>query len=295
MIFLKKIELKKTMRIVIYLLLTFNIAFGQSKIKTDCNTIFVCIDSISYNAIFSNSYLKNTLFFCKAETTGTNVQTYSGLYLIGKSATLEFFQPQKENKIGNNLGDFGIEFKTRKLGQLDTIFKNSQENHFKVDTLTIKLNQDDSILPWYKELSIKKRNFELTVLEYQKEFLKHLDFNDNEISTEMTFEQLNDHLSGGKKYPRQFNKIKSVMVLINKNELQAFQQFCTINQMKKSKNSFYNDDFKIKYRLSKSNQKTAIKQIEVEFIKPQPQQTIQLSNLVTLEVSNTKGRFIFNK
>jgi hypothetical protein len=69
----------------------------------------------------------------------------------------------------------------------------------------------------------------LSVLEYQKEFLKYLDFNDNEISTEMTFELFNGHLSERKKYPRQFNKIKSVTVLINKNELEAFQQFCTIN------------------------------------------------------------------
>lgn len=61
---------------------------------------------------FLNSYIKDTLFFCKVETTTTNVQTYSGLYLIGKSATLlSLFQLQKGNKIGDKLGDFGIEFK----------------------------------------------------------------------------------------------------------------------------------------------------------------------------------------
>lgn len=252
------------------------------------------MDSISRNAIFSNSYLKETLFFCKVETTTTNVQTYSGLYLIGKSATLEFVQPQKGDKIGDKLGDFGIEFKTRKLGQLDVVFENCKKNHFKVDTLMIKFNQSDTLLPWYKELSFKKRNFELSVLEYQKEFLKYLDFNDNEISNEMTYEQFNNHLSGGRKYPRQFNKMKSVTVLINKNELQAFQQFCTINQMKKSKNSFYNDDFTINYIVSKTTIKTAIKKIEVEFINPQPQQKIQLTKQLQFEVNGSSGQFIFN-
>ena len=278
---------------VLFLLCITN-ALAQNKVKTDCNTIFVCLDSISRNAIFSNSYLKETLFFCKVETTTTNVQTYSGLYLIGKSATLEFVQPQKGNKIGDKLGDFGIEFKTRKLGQLDVVFENSKKNHLKVDTLTIKFNQADTLLPWYKELSFKKRNFELSVLEYQKEFLKYLDFNDNEISNEMTYEQFNEHLSGGKKYPRQFNKMKSVTILINKNDLQSLKQFCELNQMKKGKNSFYNDDFKINYTLSKSTVAAAIKKIEVEFINPQPQQKIQLTKQLQFEVNGSSGQFIFN-
>jgi len=131
-------------------------------------------------------------------------------------------------------------------------------------------------------------------LEYKIEFLKYLDFNDNEISNEMTYEKFNDHLSKGKKYPRQFNKIKSVTVLINKNELQAFQQFCTINGMKKSRNSFYNDDFKIYYIVSKSTIKTAIKKIEVEFINLQPQQRIQLTKQLEFEVNGSFGQFIFN-
>lgn len=281
-------------QLVIFLFCITN-ALAQNKVKTDCNTIFICLDSISRNAIFSNSYIKDTLFFCKVETTTTNVQTYSGLYLIGKSATLEFVQPQKGNKIGDKLGDFGIEFKTRKLGQLDAVFENSKKNHFKVDTVTIKFNQADTLLPWYKELSFKKKNFELSVLEYQKEFLKYLDFNDAEISSEMTYEKFNDHLSGGKKYPRQFNKMKSVTILINKNDIQSLKQFCELNQMKKRKNSFYNDDFKIIYTITNSNSQAVIKEIAFELIESQPQQTIQLSNLVTLEVGGTKGRFIFNK
>lgn len=281
-------------QLVIFLFCITN-ALAQNKVKTDCNTIFICLDSISRNAIFSNSYIKDTLFFCKVETTTTNVQTYSGLYLIGKSATLEFVQPQKGNKIGDKLGDFGIEFKTRKLGQLDAVFENSKKNQFKVDTVTIKFNQADTLLPWYKELSFKKRNFELSVLEYQKEFLKYLDFNDAEISSEMTYEKFNDHLSGGKKYPRQFNKMKSVTILINKNDIQSLKQFCELNQMKKRKNSFYNDDFKIIYTIANSNSQAVIKEIAFELIESQPQQTIQLSNLVTLEVGGTKGRFIFNK
>ena len=150
-------------------------------------------------------------------------------------------------------------------------------------------------MPWYKELSFKKKNFELSVLEYQKEFLKYLDFNDAEISSEMTYEKFNDHLSGGKKYPRQFNKMKSVTILINKNDIQSLKQFCELNQMKKRKNSFYNDDFKIIYTITNSNSQAVIKEIAFELIESQPQQTIQLSNLVTLEVGGTKGRFIFNK
>jgi hypothetical protein len=89
--------------------------------------------------------------------------------------------------------------------------------------------------------------------------------------------------------------MKSVTILINKNDIQSLKQFCELNQMKKRKNSFYNDDFKIIYTITNSNSQAVIKEITFELIESQLQQTIQLSNLVTLEVDGTKGRFIFNK
>ena len=107
----------------ICLFFSINLFFGQQKNKIDANTIFICIDSLSYQKIFSNSFVHDSLFICRENTTKTNDDNYTGKYAIGKSATIEFFQPSKENKIGNHLGDFGMEFKTRKLGALNKLIK----------------------------------------------------------------------------------------------------------------------------------------------------------------------------
>lgn len=283
------------MRIAICLLFFWNIALAQNKVKTDCNTIYVCVDSASCNAIFSNAYVKEKLFVCVRKSTTTNNDSYSGNYLIGKSATIEFLQPQKSHQNGDKLDDFGIEFKTRQIGNLTTILEQSIKEKCQLDTITNKIILADTTVSWYKELAFKKKNFELSVVEYQKEYLKYMGFSEDEMASEMTFEQFNTHLSNGRKYPKQFSKIISVTVLVPEKELKTFQQYCALNQMKKGKNCFYNNDFKIIYKTAKIHAQAVIKEIAFELIEPQPKQITQRFNRVTLDVSGNKGRFIFNQ
>ena len=67
-----------------------SICFGQLKSipKTDFNTIFICIDSISYKQLYQNKYIKDTLFFCREKQQETNTDSYTGKYLIGESSTI---------------------------------------------------------------------------------------------------------------------------------------------------------------------------------------------------------------
>ena len=287
--------IQKFLSIYLIGMLFIQSTFAQTNARTDCNTIFICIDSVSYDELFTNRYFKDTLFICKVEKNETNIESYTGKYLIGKSATLEFFKPKNDKNFGNTLGDLGIEFKTRKLGSLDLIFKNATKNNIKTDTLTTLKKDDGKTFAWYKTVAIKKNNLELSVLEYQRECLKHLGFSESEIDSEMTYEAFNSYLSNGKKYPRQFDKIKSISIEINKNQLKALQQFCQLNEMKKRGDSFFNNDFEIAFKTNKTIDKIILKSIDIQLIETQPEKEIQVSQKIKIIVKDKKAQILFLK
>lgn len=180
-------------------------SFGQTKPnnKTDFNTIFICVDSITYKNLFQNKFLKDTLFFCRESHQETNNNSYTGKYFIGESATIEFFQPQLSDKVGDKFGDWGIEFKTRKTRILENIIGNANLLKYAIDTFTTTF-LDSLTIPWYKTLSFKTSKNELSILAYQNEYLKYLGFTSDQINKSMTYKEFNHIISNGKKYPRQF-------------------------------------------------------------------------------------------
>lgn len=68
----------------------FTIQFALAQTKTDCNTIYICIDSISYEQLFSNAYVRDTLFFCQESTTKTLEEEYTENTRLVKLPTLSF-------------------------------------------------------------------------------------------------------------------------------------------------------------------------------------------------------------
>jgi hypothetical protein len=268
---------------------------AQKKVLTDCNTIYLCIDSISYKQVFSNPFIRDTIFICVEQTTNTLDNNYSGKYAIGKSATLEFFMPKPIEKAGNHLNDFGVEFKTRRYGSLDLLTKRAQKNRMLIDTSLTQLNDQDTVLAWYKTLSLSppKSNFELCILEYQKEYLNYLGFDKDEILNPMTYEYYNQKLSNGKKYPRQFSKIKSVTIQLHKNQMDQLKAFCLLNQMKQKANTFYNDEFAINFEIVDQLIISKINKIEIELVDVQAERIIEVSNNLMFKISNKTCEIVF--
>ncbi|MBK6978874.1 MAG: hypothetical protein IPH28_18755 [Cytophagaceae bacterium] len=265
-----------------------SIQFALAQTKTDCNTIYICIDSISYEQLFSNAYVRDTLFFCQESTTKTLEEEYTGKYAIGKAANLEFFKPNNIDKIGNRLHDFGIEFKTRSLGLLNNLITTVQNKGIAFDTNTTHLNEEDAKIVWYKTLNLAstKTNYEISILEYQKEFLQYLGFAGDELSQEMSYEEFNTKLSNGKKYPRQFNKIKSVTVTLDKSKLAEYRAFCELNGLRqKNKYSYANDDLEMNFELNKKQNQARIKKISIDLIEAQRNRIIEVSDKINIKVS----------
>ena len=284
------------MKLLTILILFCATVYGQKKIKTDCNTVFVCIDAATYQKLFTNTYLKDTIFIGKETSIATNDNAYTGKYAIGQMATIEFFKPTSIDKLGNHLYDWGIEFKTRGTDDLALIHQNAQKLHMQVDTVTTILQDGDTSLPWYQSLTLsqKKSNYELSILEYQKSYLNFLGFTKEEIDSPMSFDYFNSTLSNGKKYPRQFKNISSITVVVDSAALRQLKQYCLLNNMKATTNAFFKDDFVLKYQLVQHTKKIYLKKIELNLLTKQPKRTINIDNKVLFNVNNTLCSIVFN-
>jgi hypothetical protein len=91
--------MKNVISFLLAVYLTSTSVMGQSKAKSniDCNTIFVCIKQEDYTTLFKNSFVKDTLFFCKENTTKTyNRRVFWEIFYGRICYTIEFLQPSKK-------------------------------------------------------------------------------------------------------------------------------------------------------------------------------------------------------
>lgn len=274
--------------------LTFT-CIGQTKLipKADFNTFFVCIDTLTYSQLFQSRYVRDTLFLCREIQQETNADSYVGKYLIGESATIEFFQPKESNQLGDHYGDWGIEFKTRKINDLDIFIKKSQLFTVNVDTSTNTTILDSLPILWYKTLGFKTSKNELTILEYQAEYLQNLGFTKTQINKSMTFKEYNSILSQGKKYPRQFTMITYVKLFADKKLIENLQNFATLNNYRKIKNGFSNNETLIEYEEVISVPEFPIQRLDVSLLNTQKYRMVEISKNLSIKTEGKKASFIF--
>lgn len=282
-----------------YLLLSLlflqSVCFGQKKSIpiTDFNTFFVCIDSVTYKQLYQSKYLKDTLFICREQQEETNAGTYTGKYLIGESATIEFFQPKNTHQLGDDFGDWGIEFKTRKNNILDQLFKKSTLLKYSIDTFTTTATQDSLQFSWYKSISLKNSNNELSILEYQADYLKNLGFTNSQINQSMTFKQFNRILSNGRKYPRQFSMVTYIKLYADKELIDRLHKFAKLNNCRKGKNTFTNGEATIEYIEVQNLPKFPIQEIGISLINDQTYHYEKISDSLDIRILGKKASFIF--
>lgn len=280
--------------ILLIFLFTQANSFGQKLVgTTDFNTIYVCIDSVTYKQLYQSKYLKDTLFFCREQQEETNAGTYTGKYLIGESATIEFFQPKNTHQLGDNFGDWGIEFKTRKINILDQLIKKSNLLKFSIDTFTTTVTIDSLQISWYKSLSLKNSNNELSILEYQSDYLKDLGFTNSQINQSMTFKQFNEILSNEKKYPRQFSMVTYIKLYADKKLIERLQKYAKLNNCRKVKNTFTNGETTIEYIEVQNLPKFPIQEIGISLMNDQIYHYEKISENLDIRILGKKANLIF--
>jgi hypothetical protein len=281
----------RNLKLLLFCFLFSSVELVHSQSKADCNTLFVCIPAEDYAALFSNSFVKDTLFICKENTTKTATDEYSGKYFMGEFATLEFLQPSENNKFGDHLNDIGIEFKSRKIGLLDSIININS----KVENEKVYLESDGKKHLWYDALKLKeiKSNLEFSILEYSAEELKTLGFTDDEIKKTFSPTDFNKIVYGDTKYPRKFKSIKSITLEVNADGLNYLKQVAKEFHFKMTKNSIEYNGFTIEYSLNKNLPKTNLKNIEINLTEEFPNKTIEISSNITLSISNKTANLVF--
>jgi len=269
-------------------------SFGQRPVgTTDFNTIFICIDSVTYKQLYQSKYLKDTLFLCREQQEETNAGKYTGKYLIGESATIEFFQPKNTNQLGDYFGDWGIEFKTRKINILDQLIEKSNLLKFPIDTFTTTMTVDSSQISWYKSISLKNSNNELSIIEYQSDYLKNLGFTNSQINQSMTYKQFNRILSNGKKYPRQFSMVTYIKLYADKKLIERLQKFAKLNNCRKVKNTFTNGETTIEYIEVQNLPKFPLQEIGISLMNDQIYHYEKISENLDIRILGKKANFIF--
>jgi Family of unknown function (DUF5829) len=282
---------------ILFSLFIHSLCFGQkqSHQKTDLNTIYVCIDSISYKQLWQSKYLKDTLFLCRESKQETNTDSYIGKYLIGESSTLEFFQPKNTNHAGDHLGDWGIEFKTRNINILDELIEKSKFLNFPIDTFTTKTVLDSLQIPWYKSLKFKNSKNALIILEYQQEFLEFLGFSKKQISQPMTFKDYNSILSNGNEYPRQFSMVTYIKLFADKKSIENLQNYAKLNNCTTIGNKFTNGTTTIEYIEVDTLPEFTIQEIGISLLKDQNFRLEKISDNLYIKVNGKVASLIFNK
>ena len=279
--------------LLIFLFVQAN-SFGQRSVgATDFNTIYVCIDSVTYKQLYQSKYLKDTLFFCREQQEETNAGTYTGKYLIGESATIEFFQPKNTHQLGDNFGDWGIEYKTRKINILNQLIKKSNSLKFPIDTFTTTVTQDSLQFSWYKSISLKNSNNELSILEYHSDYLKNLGFTNNQINQSMTYKEFNRILANGKKYPRQFSMVTHIKLYADKKLIDRLQKFAKLNNCRKVKNTFTNGETTIEYVEVQNLPKFPIQEIGISLMNDQIYHYEKISENLDIRILGKKANLIF--
>ncbi len=268
---------------------------AQSKLQVDCNTIFIGIDSITYDLLFANKYVKDTLFICRQVSGQTNKDAYTGKYLIGESATIEFFRPKPTGKLGDKIGDVGVELKTRSINQLQELINRANALKINIDTANITYQDQDTTITWYNTVSLpaNNHNFGFSTLEYQPQYLKYVGFTDAEIALPITYAQYNAKLSGGKPYPRLFSSIKSISFSANSSQIKKIKDFSRLNNFTTSKNSFGNGSFTVFYQVNSKLKVLKLKSIKIALLKKQPKRKIVISNQLSILVKANEATFLF--
>lgn len=281
----------RNLKVLLFCFLFSSVELVHSQSKTDCNTLFVCIPAEDYATLFSNSFVKDTLFFCKENTTQTTTDEYSGKYFMGEFATLEFLQPSKNNKFGDHLNDIGIEFKSRKIGLLDSI----KGINSKVEIEKVYLESDGKKHLWYDALKLKenKTNLEFSILEYSAEELKTLGFTDDEIKKTISPTDFNKVVYGDHNYPRKFKSIKSITLEVNEIGLNYLKQLASNFDLSFNKKYIQCNDFRIYYKVKKKINKTLLKTIEINLTESLPSKTSLISSNITVSILNNTAQLVF--
>lgn len=294
------------MKIKVSFILLLFVCLGQSfnqpkdTVKVVVSHIFFCIDSISYQNLFHDEFVAKIFANTREQSTKTLTDSYTGKYLMGRQSYIEVFEPvPKKGKpeLGDKFGDVGLVFRTKKPGDINKVDQVIKDDK-KIATLKLIEYEDSGrIIPFNQNLYLAHAGLQETfrpyVEEFTVEFLKLCGFNEGEIRSGITEEQLREKWRG-KKYEKLYDNIEKIELMLTRDEFEYLAE--TLKYLDFSQNGyrFANDGLEISCSVQQ-NRTYKLKAIHFKLLnKISEVKKTDISKNLTFTASGIKASFQFN-
>jgi hypothetical protein len=257
------------------------------------NHIFFVLDSNSYARVFDSVIFQKFGLVRERKTTTTEGSWY-GKYLMGRDSYFEVFYPS--GLTGSSVGNFGFGFMTTTSGNIDHLeaqWKAEYKDSVKRDTNTIVDN--GAKLPWFYSLSLytadSSKSGSAWVMENTTDELKSAGFTGDEMKKPILWHDYLEKRTKAKN-TKSFNRIVAVEIITNKKELGYFRKSFLGFGLSENLNTFYNDNIRITYTLA-DIPASELKSVEIELTDSFKEQTITLSNSLSMQVKDKRATLVF--
>lgn len=266
----------------------------NSHLPVYLNHVFFVVDSNSYAHIF-DSVIFQKFGLVRERKTTTTVDSWYGKYLYGRDSYFEVFYPS--GSIGSSVGNFGFGFMTTTSGDIDHLeaqWKADYKDSVTRDTDTVVDN--GAKLPWFYSLSLytvdSSKSGSAWVMENTKDELKSAGFTDNEMKKPILW---HDYIEKRMKMKntKSFNRIVAVEIITNKREFGYFKKSLLGFGLAEKNQMFYNDNIHITYTLA-DIPTSELKSVEIELADSFNEQTIALSDRLTMHVKGNSAILFFS-
>ena len=257
------------------------------------NHVFFVLDSNDYAHVFDSAIFQK-IGFAMVNKTTTTEGSWFGKYLMGRDSYFEVFYPTGLK--GSSVGNFGLGFMTQTPGgidKLEAVWKAGFKDSITRDTSIIDNNGTKS--PWFYSLSFysldSSKSGSTWVMENTPDMLKTTGFTNEEMKKPILWHEFIEKKMKMKN-TKSFNRITAVEIITNKKELDYFKKsFLGFGLIEKN-HMFYNENIQITYTLA-DIPASELKSVEIELTNPFVEQTIMLSNKISMHVKNKTAAIIF--
>ncbi len=258
------------------------------------NHVFFVLDSNSYAHVFDSAIFKKIGFEMVMKTTTTEDSWY-GKYLMGRDSYFEVFYPTGLE--GSSVGNFGLGFMTQTLGdinEMETVWKAERKDSIRRDTSVI--DNKGFKLPWFYSLSYysadSSKSGSAWVMENTGDMLKSVGFTNEEMNKPVLWHNFIEKKMKMKN-SKSLNRIVAVEIVTNKKELDYFKESFIGFGLTEKQHVFSNENIRITYTLA-DIPTSKLKSVEIELTEPFAEQTVILSNNISMHVKDKTATIIFN-
>lgn len=278
----------------------FGQTYSQTKGLVEINHVFVTVDSTTYHELFRNDFLTNVLALTRESSSATKNDSWTGKYIYGRNAFLEFFSAAKvrnlDAQLGDRFADLGLAFKTRKSGDLDRLKRRMDSLKLPIHVETTEAEVEGKPYKWNHILFVDRPqlhdNFRPYVEEKTKDLLRLRGFTEEEISQELTEEAFRERVRG-RKYTRLFDRIRSIQLNLTAEEFGYLGETLHGLGFSQKEHTFSNGELLIECSVSKEV-RFRIRSIELSLSEHVVANQWRIGHHLTLITEGQVARFTFN-